>query len=51
MYKLNFKKRAWIVKQVLKGVPRVKVALAQGLSDRTIRSIMEIYKVFGWDGA
>ena len=50
MYKLNFKKRTWIVKQVLKGVPRVKVALAQKVSDRTVRSIMQAYKQFGWDG-
>jgi len=50
MYKLNFKKRAWIVKQVLNGVPRVKVALAQGISDRTVRSIVQTYNEFGWDG-
>lgn len=50
MYKLNFKKRTWIVKQVLKGVPRIKVALAQGVSDRTVRSIMQNYKEFSWDG-
>jgi putative transposase len=50
MYKLTFKKRTWIVKQVLKGIPRVKVALAQRISDRTVRSIMNIYKEFGWDG-
>jgi len=50
MYKLNFRKRTWIVKQVLKGVPRVKVALAQGISNRTVRSIMQTYNQFGWDG-
>jgi putative transposase len=50
MYKLNFKKRTWIVKQVLKGIPRVKIALAQRISDRTVRSIMQIYKQYGWDG-
>ncbi len=50
MYKLNFKKRTWIVKQVLKGIPRVKIALAQKISDRTVRSIMQIYNQFGWDG-
>jgi len=38
------------VKQVLKGIPRVKVALAQGVSDRTIRSIMQNYNEFSWDG-
>jgi len=50
MYKLNFRKRTWIVKQVLKGVPRVKVALAQGISNRTVRSILQTYNQFGWDG-
>jgi len=50
MYKLTFKKRTWVVKQVIKGIPRVKVALAQGISDRTVRSIMQNYKEFGWDG-
>jgi transposase InsO family protein len=50
MYKLNFKKRTWIVKQVLKGVPRVKVALAQEVSNRSVRSIMQTYKEYGWDG-
>ncbi len=50
MYKLTFKKRTWIVRQVINGIPRVKVALAQGISDRTVRSIMQNYKEFGWDG-
>ena len=50
MYKLTFKKRTWIVKQVIKGIPRVKVALAQGISDRAVRSIMQNFKQFGWDG-
>ena len=50
MYQLCFKKRVWIVKSVLKGIPRVKVALAQGVSDRTVRSIMAQYEEFGWDG-
>ena len=38
------------MKSVLKGIPRVKVALAQGVSDRTVRSIMAQYEEFGWDG-
>jgi len=50
MYKLHFEKRVWIVKQVEKGVPRVKVALAQGVSDRTVREIIHVYKEHGWDG-
>src|SRR3989338_5624514 len=50
MYKLTFEKRAWIVKQVLKGIPRVKIAMAQKVSDRTIRGIMMEYSMFGFDG-
>ena len=50
MYKLNFKKRVWIIKQVLKGVPRIKVAASQQVSDRTVRNLMQSYKEFGWDG-
>ena len=50
MYKLNFKKRVWIVKQVLNGIPRIKVALAQGISDRSVREIMQKYDESGWDG-
>src|SRR3989344_8964429 len=50
MYKLNFKKRVWIVKQVLKGVPRIDVALSQRVSDRTVRDIIFSYKRLGWDG-
>lgn len=50
MYKLTYEKRVWIVKQVLRGVPRVKVALAQKVSDRALRQIMESYRAFGWDG-
>lgn len=50
MYKLNFKKRAWIVKQRLKGVSPTKLALSQSVSDRTIRTILRIYNEFGWDG-
>ncbi len=49
MYKLNFKKRGWIVKQVLKGVPKVDVALSQRVSDRAVRGIMRVHADFGWD--
>lgn len=49
MYKLNFKKRVWIVKQRLKGVSPSKLALAQRVSDSTIRKIVRIYKEQGWD--
>lgn len=50
MYRLNFKKRVWIVKQVLKGIPRIDVALSQRVSDRTVREIMRVYADSGWDG-
>jgi putative transposase len=50
MYKLTFKKRVWIVKQVLDGAPRVNAALAQNVSDRTVRQIMQKYEEFGLDG-
>lgn len=50
MYKLTFEKRVWIVKQVLRGKPRVNVALAQRISDRSVRQIMRAYSEFSWDG-
>jgi len=50
MYKLNFKKRVWIVKQKIKGVPPSKLALAQGVTDRAIRDIIQKYERDGWDG-
>lgn len=50
MYKLNFKKRVWIVRQVLCGKPYSCVAKAQGTSKPTIFKIMKKYKEEGWDG-
>jgi len=50
MYKLTFEKRVWIVKQILKGMPCIKVALSQNVSDRTVREIMQKYKLYSWDG-
>jgi transposase len=50
MYKLTFEKCVWIVKQVLRGVTRVKVALAQKVSYRAVRYVMETYAQHGWDG-
>ena len=49
MYELNFKKRVGIVKQRLKGVSPSKLALAQKVSERTIRKIYANYKEEGWD--
>lgn len=50
MYKLTFEKRVWIVKQVLKGMPRFKAGLAQKVSDRTVRELLGRYNERGWDG-
>jgi len=50
MYKLTFEKRAWIVKQYLKGISPSKLALAQKISDRSVRKLVSIYKEYGFDG-
>jgi len=50
MYKLSFKKRVWIVKQVDSGVSVNTIALAQKVSRITIFKIMQRYKFLGWDG-
>ena len=50
MYELNFKKRVWIVRQRLKGLSPSKLALAQNVSDRTVRKLVRIYKEQGWEG-
>lgn len=50
MYKLTFEKRAWIVKQYLKGVSTSKIALSQKISRMTVSNIMREYKEYGFDG-
>jgi putative transposase len=50
MYKLTFEKRAWIVKQYLKGVSPSKIALAQKISDRSVRKLVQVYEQRGFDG-
>lgn len=50
MYELNFKKRAWIVKQRLNGVSTSKVALSQNISTRTVQKLIKTYQQYGWDG-
>lgn len=50
MYKLSFEKRVWIVKQRLKGVSPLKIALAQKVSDSIVRRTLRIYKIEGFDG-
>ena len=50
MYKLTFEKRVWIVKQIQRGIPQVKVAFSQRISDRAVREIIQKYQQYGWDG-
>ena len=50
MYKLNFKKRVWIVKQVLSGKPYSKIAMAQKITKPAVFKIIKKYKQYGWDG-
>ena len=50
MYKLNFKKRVWIVKQVQNGRSISNIALSQNISRISVFKIMKTYKEFGWDG-
>lgn len=50
MYKLNFEKRVWIVKQYLKEVQTSKLALSQGVTTRTVQKLVHAYKEYGWDG-
>lgn len=50
MFKLSFQKRAWIVKQRLKGVPVKRVALAQKVSEGYVRRLMRVYKAEGYEG-
>lgn len=50
MYKLNFKKRVWIVKQYKNGVSASKLALVQNIHRSCIYQIIERYDEFGWDG-
>ena len=50
MYKLNYKKRTWIVKQRLKGISPSKIALAQKISTGMVRKLVRKYKKFGFDG-
>jgi len=50
MYKLNFKKRAWIVKQYLRGASTSKIALSQNISPRMVQKLVKKYKQDSWDG-
>jgi putative transposase len=50
MYKLTYEKRAWIVRQILKGKPVGIVALAQKVSRISVFKTIRAYKEFGWAG-
>jgi len=50
MYKLNFKKRIWIVKQYQKGVSTSKIAMGQVITPRTVQLLVKCYKEYGWNG-
>ena len=50
MYKLTFKKRAWIVKQYNKGLSVTKIVQSQKIHRSAIYQILEKYKQYGWDG-
>ena len=38
------------IEQILNGMPQNKAALAQKVSDRTARELIQNYKECGWDG-
>lgn len=50
MYKLNFEKRVWIIRQYLKHVSTTKIALSQSVTSRTVQKLVNSYKEDGWDG-
>lgn len=50
MYKLNFKKRVWILKQYKKGISPYKIALSQKVNRRCIYHILDKYKQYGLEG-
>jgi len=50
MYKLNYKKRVWIVKQYLKGNSTSTIALSQKISRMTVSNLVRSYRQYGWDG-
>jgi len=50
MYKLNYKKRVWIIKQKLNGTSTKKICLSQNISRMAVSKIVTSYKEYGWDG-
>jgi putative transposase len=49
MYKLNFKKRVWIVKQYQKRISPSKIALSQRINRRCVYQIVEKFRDYGID--
>ena len=49
MYKLTFKKRAWIVKQFQKGQSAIEIAKSQKINKSCIYQIISKFKESGWD--
>lgn len=50
MFRLTFEKRVWVVKQFLKGISPVRIALAQKIHRSAVYQTVDVYKEFGWDG-
>ena len=50
MYKLNFKKRVWIVKQYKLGISATKIAISQTINRRAVYQIIKTYQQYDWDG-
>lgn len=49
MHKLTFKKRLWVVKQMLKGISTEKLCRTQGISRMTVSNLVRRFKEDGWD--
>ena len=50
MYKLNFKKRVWVVKQYQQGISATKIAVSQKINRRAVYQILETFKEYSWSG-
>lgn len=49
MYRLNYKKRVWIVKKHLEGMPTNWIAESQKISCRTVQKLRRTFDEFGWE--
>lgn len=47
MYKPNFKKRVWIVKQHMKCIPTKELSAAQKVTRMAIPKLVKIYEEYG----